>query len=40
MTTPRPRIRYRWPDICAALLTCAAAVAFPIIVLTLAESVR
>lgn len=32
----RTRLRPRWPDIAAALITCAAAVAFPLIILTLA----
>lgn len=36
MTTPRTRTRPRWPDIAAALITCAAFVALPIAILTTA----
>lgn len=35
-STPPRRIRYRWPDIAAALITCAAAVALPLTILTIA----
>lgn len=35
MSSPR-RIRPRWPDITAALITCAAAVAIPLTMLTIA----
>lgn len=36
MTTPRTRTRYRWHDIGAALITCAAFVALPLAILTTA----
>lgn len=36
MTAPRTRIRYRWPDIAAALITCAASIALPLAFLTIA----
>lgn len=35
-STPPRRIRPRWPDIAAALITAAAAVAFPLTVLSIA----
>lgn len=35
-STPPRRIRYRWPDIAAALITCAVFAALPLIILNIA----